>query len=326
MIARLQAALVGAALMLALVAGLWVGHAHGVPAGAATALAVLALPAAVITLECLLAWHVNAKDEFGRADPQQWWRAWRGELACAARVFAWWQPFRSRTCHDQLPSEAVGRRGLILVHGYACNRGLWNGWLERLRLMPIATIAVNLEPAFGTIEQCTAPIDAAAARLRAHTGQAPVIVAHSMGGLAVRQWLRDLVARGDDPAHAVAHVVTLGTPHRGTWLARFGYTANGRQMRLDGEWLQALAVHEQAGAATRVPFTCWYSACDNIVFPASTATLPHACNRPLHGVAHLAMVQAEPVFQDVLRLVHSEPDGTDPCAAASGRSPAASSR
>ncbi|RYF38882.1 MAG: permease, partial [Comamonadaceae bacterium] len=36
-------------------------------------------------------------------------------------------------------------------------------------------------------------------------------------------------------------------------------------------------------------FTCWYSNCDNIVFPTSTAQLQGADNRFVDGVAHVQM-------------------------------------
>ena len=77
-------------------------------------------------------------------------------------------------------------------------------------------------------------------RVTAATAQPPMLVCHSMGGLAARAWLRDA-----DPAR-VHRIVTIGTPHRGTWLARFGRTVNGRQMRMGGEWLRKLE-GERAG-------------------------------------------------------------------------------
>ena len=64
-------------------------------------------------------------------------------------------------------------------------------------------------------------------------------------------------------------------------------TRNSRQMRQLSGWLQAMSALETAGHAARC--TCFYSHCDNIVFPASTATLSGADNRHLPGVAHVHM-------------------------------------
>ena len=58
-------------------------------------------------------------------------------------------------------------------------------------------------------------------------------------------------------------------------------------MRLGGEWQNQLDNEMPAGRHSL--FTCWYSNCDNIVFPASTAGLPGADNRLVQGVAHVQM-------------------------------------
>ena len=87
-------------------------------------------------------------------------------------------------------------------------------------------------------------------------------------------------------------------------------------MRLDGDWVQALATGEPAQRARL--FTCFYSHCDNIVFPASAATLPGADNRHLRGTAHVHMLRHPAVLAEVLRLLGFE-GGFQP--AANSRSP-----
>jgi triacylglycerol lipase len=241
----------------------------------------------------LLAW-TRGDDPSPPASAGQFVRAWWGEVVSAPRVFCWRQPFRSRAQADHLPAQAQGRRGVLLVHGFVCNRGFWNPWMQRLRAADVPFIAVNLEPVFGSIDDYVPTLEAAARRLRESTGLAPLVVAHSMGGLAVRAWLRG------DPS-AAHHVITIGTPHRGTWLARFGLTLNGHQMRLaDNAWLGALPGDEAAFAGR---YTCFYSHCDNIVFPPSTATLPGADNRHVPGTAHVHLAFQETVFNEVWRWV-----------------------
>ena len=97
----------------------------------------------------------------------------------------------------------------------------------------------------------------------------------------------------------VRHVVTIGTPHRGTWLANFAFATNAWEMKLDSEWQHALIRREPAYRYAL--FTCLYSRCDNIVFPVSTGTLPAADNRQLPGVAHVHMARQEVIFQEILR-------------------------
>jgi hypothetical protein len=218
--------------------------------------------------------------------------AWWGEVVTGLRVFGWRQPFRSNAISDYL-SAAYGKRGVVLVHGFVCNRGLWNPWMRRLRDAGVPYVAINLEPVFGSIERYAALVDRAVERVAAATGVPPVVVAHSMGGLAVRAWLRE-------PAHAarVHSVLTIATPHAGTALARFGFSKNTRQMRPGSPWLQALQRVEARSA--RPPFTCYFSHCDNIVLPASHAMLPGATNHHVPGIAHVHLAFHAPILDDVL--------------------------
>ncbi len=250
---------------------------------------VLGGHALVLGLEFIGLSLQHGSDPAPRASAAQLLRAWWGESLSAPWVFCWRQPFRSRARPDFLPA-APGRTGVLLVHGYVCNRGLWNGWLQRLHAQGVPCVAVNLEPVFGGIDDYVPRLEAAVRRLEAATGCAPVAVAHSMGGLALRAWW---AAEGS--SDRLAHAFTLGTPHHGTWLARFAFSRNARQMRQGSRWLQSLATREPA--ARRARFTCFYSHADNIVFPASTATLPGADNRHLEAVAHVHMVEHDTPWQ-----------------------------
>ena len=246
------------------------------------ALVPLALFWLVMAVEFVLMHHLNRRDGALRARTGQVVRAWWAEVWVALVVFCWRQPFRHKAVADWLPAQATGRRGVVLVHGFMCNRGLWLPGQGPLRAQGHAHVAVNLEPVMGSIDDYAAIIEDAVLRVTAATGMAPVLLCHSMGGLAARAWLR---------AHAadarVHRILTLGTPHGGTWLGRFSRAVNGRQMSLAGDWVKTLLHAEPQGRAQR--FVCWYSNCDNIVFPASTAMLAGADNRFLDGPAHVEM-------------------------------------
>ncbi|WP_343051219.1 esterase/lipase family protein [Pseudaquabacterium terrae] len=264
----------------------------------ATALLILLPHAPVLAAEFLLLAAFGDHRPAPRPTPGALLRAWLGEVLWGIQTFGWRQPFRADAEPDHLPqqtSAAAPRRGLLLVHGFVCNRGLWNPWMRRLRAADVPFIAVTLEPAFGSIDDYAESIDAAVRRLQSTTGAPPLIVAHSMGGLAVRRWLQRSEAH-----RCCAGVVTIGSPHHGTWLARFAFSHNGRQMRRGSRWLAALA---DGPAAAAVPFTCYYGHCDNIVFPAATATLPGADNRHLPGLAHVHLLSSPTVFTEVMNRV-----------------------
>ena len=218
-------------------------------------------------------WALFIPDRRSRlqAPPLSWLRG-GAKSSLGLRVFAWRQPFRANAESDALP-PTPNRRGVLFVHGFVCNRGLWNPWMQQLRRNGTPFIAINLEPVLGPIDRYVQGIDVAIARLELATHCPPIIVAHSMGGLAVRAWLRDCA--GD---HRVHSVITIGTPHAGTLMARFALSANTRQMREGNRWLRALAATESR--ERRSLFTCYFGHCDNIVFPARNAMLEDADQSP----------------------------------------------
>ncbi len=299
MLARLQQFTTLGGLLLALTWAVlcWrAGHAAWALGGAALIVGGYALVLALEFVFLGLAHGTN--DPTPRATAAQRFAAWWMEVCAAPRVFCWRQPFHSRRIPDHLPPAAQGRRGVLLVHGFVCNRGLWNPWLEQLHAAGTPFVAVNLEPVFGSIDDYIAPIEDAMRRLEGCTGQAPVVVAHSMGGLALRRWWAE---NGDHGR--VHHAITIGTPHHGTWLARFAMSRNARQMQQHSPWLATLAAREPPGRAQR--FTCFYSHCDNIVFPPATATLPGADNRHLEGQPHVHMADRPEPWQALQRALQT---------------------
>lgn len=263
-------------------------------------LAIVLGHAVFLAAEFLLLRWVSRTDTTAPPTWLELLQAWLCESWTAPQVFFWRQPFRSQALPDQLlpPAAVPGRRGVVFVHGFFCNRGFWNPWLARLQGTGHAFVALNLEPVLGSIDDYVPAIDGAVQRVTQATGMAPLLVCHSMGGLAARAWLKHCKAEA-----RVHHVVTLGTPHRGTWLARFGHGHNGRQMRMLSDW-QAQLDHGMP-AHRHTLFTCWYSSSDNIVFPASTATLPGAENRLLRGVAHVQLAFVPQVMDATLGLLNS---------------------
>ena len=252
----------------------------------------------VLGLEFLLVRQINKTDPTPPATAGELFSAWIGEALVAPRIFCWHQPFRASAVPDNLNAGSVvkGQRGVVFIHGFLCNRGFWNPWLQQLQGRGHAYVALSLEPVFGSIDDYTPQIEAAVQQVSMATGMAPLLVCHSMGGLAARAWLQNM--RADARVH---HIVTIGTPHRGTWLARFSHGLNGQQMRLASSWQAGL--DHQAPDKRPALFTCWYSSSDNIVLPASTATLPGADNRLVCGKAHVQMAFAPQLVSATLALL-----------------------
>jgi triacylglycerol esterase/lipase EstA (alpha/beta hydrolase family) len=171
---------------------------------------------------------------------------------------------------------------VLLLHGYGCNSGYWAHLAPLLDAARISHATVDLEPVAGDIDGYVPLVEHAVRELQAAAGAHKVaIVAHSMGGLVARAWMR---VHGTAP---VARVITLGTPHHGTALARFGLGQNAFQMRDDSAWLRALASNEDA--AVRALVTSVYTHHDNIVSPQESSRLEGARNLEFGGVGHVAL-------------------------------------
>lgn len=299
MLARLQKIITLALLAAAL--GWLFYFRHNSPALAVTGFLIIALGyTAFLAVEFIFLRFVNRADPAPQATVFELLSAWMGESLVAPQVFCWRQPFRSKTIPDNLAAGPItrGKRGVVFIHGFFCNRGFWNPWLKRLQGSGHAFVAVNLEPIFGSIDDYTPEIDAAVRQVTHATGLAPLMVCHSMGGLAARAWLQTMKAEA-----RVHHVVTIGTPHSGTWLARFGHGKNGMQMRLASDW--HIGLNHGMPEGRHALFTCWYSTADNIVFPASTATLQGADNRLLRAKAHVQMAFAPQVVDATLAMLQT---------------------
>ncbi|UIN23126.1 esterase/lipase family protein [Herbaspirillum frisingense] len=127
-------------------------------------------------------------------------REFRATMLCSS----WAMPFLR---FDQFSYPDTTSLPVLLIHGYGCNSGYWRWMSLELRQAHITHYALDMEPVFGSIDEYAPLVHAAVQRVLAETGQKKiVIVAHSMGGLAARAYLRD---HGCD---RVARVITLARP------------------------------------------------------------------------------------------------------------------
>lgn len=145
---------------------------------------------AILLLQFTAMRSITADDATPKPRAAELIRAWAGETLTVLRIFYWRQPYCSSAEPDFLPGQGNGKRGVVFIHGFFCNRGLWTHWLTKLRHRGHPFIALNLRPEFGSIDEYAGMIDHAVDSLQRLTGQAPVLVCHSMGGLAARAWLR----------------------------------------------------------------------------------------------------------------------------------------
>src|SRR5688572_28514074 len=142
-VARIQQILT---LSLATLAGSWFGFAAAHISTTAAILGTLAIlfgHAGILALEFILLERYGSESVVRRPTFPGMLRAWSSEVFRASVVFGWSQPWRSTAVPDWLPR--LRRTGVVLVHGFFCNRAFWNPWMTRLRAAEIPYVAINLE-------------------------------------------------------------------------------------------------------------------------------------------------------------------------------------
>jgi pimeloyl-ACP methyl ester carboxylesterase len=137
------------------------------------------------------------------------------------------------------PMEDDGARPIVFVHGLGGHRGNFLPMRAFLALCGRKrTYAIALDsskPMEESAEDLRRFIDELFEKNALLPGSQIDVVGHSMGGLVARLAIDDEVTRS-----RVHTLVTLGTPHSGTYAARYGATRNLLDLRPDSAVMQRL--------------------------------------------------------------------------------------
>lgn len=190
---------------------------------------------------------------------------------------------------------------LILIHGLAGTSGNFapmRVWLSRHRPRPVHVFDYRAYgDMFPAAEAFGDWLDEVASL---YDEDVPFeILAHSMGGLITRLALRDT-----QRAKRISHVVTLGTPHQGTRLARLGASTFLRQLRVDSDVFQALEAAETSPLP--YPLTSIWTERDILVLPAFNATLPGYPAYAMHQSTHLSWLLHPHMIDEVFSILDAK--------------------
>lgn len=175
------------------------------------------------------------------------------------------------------------------------------GWSES------RVVSLSFRNPVGSNQDHAREIDQAVRTLKTLTGSHQVdVVAHSMGGLALRHYLRV-----GETADSVRRAVFLATPHRGSAAAVLAWGDGGREMVPGSEFLMGLnngppVPHGVEALAIRTPV-------DLRVIPASSARLAGEGveNLEICCPSHNALVDDEETFLEILRFLQDGPAGEE---------------
>lgn len=129
------------------------------------------------------------------------------------------------------------------------------------------------------------------------------IVAHSIGGVMIREVLR----QHPDLASSVHRIVTLGSPHDGTAVVRWiKFGPVYKILALDSPYLQELGdFRTLAPRATATTIATWH---DLVVYPVPTCHLEGARHVTLDKISHLGLMTEERALDEVERAFASPLD------------------
>ncbi|HVA61241.1 MAG TPA: alpha/beta fold hydrolase [Mycobacteriales bacterium] len=203
--------------------------------------------------------------------------------------------------------EAAGTP-ILLIHGIMDNRSVFTLLQRGLSRRGFGRVRTLNYQVF------THDIRSAARRLAAEVEQLAVdsgherihVIGHSLGGLIARYYVQRL--GGDERVHTV---VTLGSPHAGTQLARLAPGRLLRQLRPDSDVIAELA---EPAPGCRTRFVAFWTDLDGVILPKHSARIDHpdlaARNIFVRGVGHLSMPIHRQVIHEICStLAHLDSDG-----------------
>ncbi len=193
------------------------------------------------------------------------------------------------------------RTPVVLVHGLGGSRGAW--WPMRLYLHAHGRrrlYAFGYEG--GSIEEHAGALAGFVSRVLAVTGEERVdIVAHSLGGIIARFAIQRMGL-----APHVRTLVTLATPHQGTYAAHYANTDLTRPLRPQSDVIRDLNADDFS--ALGVDLVCVCSDRDIYVVPPQNMAHPSGRVMTVNGVSHSQHLISTRVFRLVARTLDEADD------------------
>ena len=206
---------------------------------------------------------------------------------------------RKPACGAKKEGGAFTLPPLILIHGLYNNAGAWLYLAKRLRKEGYWVSSYVYSSFFTASEAIVQGLEEHIGMVERQTGQRPVLIGHSLGGLLARMWLGKDAASG-----RVQGLITLGTPHGGSKLAALAFGALAKSLKPDGALITALG---EAPPIQEVPCTSLVSPEDEAVLPAGSLIPPQGWRMrltpPLPHFAMLFSPRAAVILLEELRRI-----------------------
>jgi len=175
-------------------------------------------------------------------------------------------------------------RPVILVHGLADTSAKLRKMADYLRSLGWTVYSPTLTPSNGAVglDQLAKQLEGYIAE---HCGKSQPIdlVGYSMGGIISRYYVQRLGG-----SRRVRHLVTISSPHHGTWMGYMLGNPGARQMRPNSDFLNDL--NRNTDALKQIRFTSIWTPLDLMIIPANSSHMDFGEEDIIWMPAHPLMV------------------------------------
>lgn len=197
---------------------------------------------------------------------------------------------------------ATPHQPILFVHGWNSNSSTWTTMINSFKSAGYTDAELtNWSYDYSRSNTVTAQdIATKVDQIRTSTGWDTInIVAHSMGSLSSRYYLKNLggTAKVDD-------WVSLGGPNHGTDTANFCLQTSCKEMRIGSTFLTSLNAGDETPGTTTT-YQTWWSPCDTVINPDSSVPVSGGVNTQTACISHSALHEDATVFGQVRTAVES---------------------
>lgn len=196
------------------------------------------------------------------------------------------------------PSLATKPIPVLLVPGYA--EPSWYfmyGIYRDLKKAGYAVEGLNLFPNFASAEEQALKVKAKAeAMMKQYGSQKIHLVVHSFGGLISRHYIQNMGGSA-----VVDQLVTIATPHLGTYAAFLGPGESAVQLRPESAFLKKL--NAQGFAYPPVKYTSIWSNLDEIVLPPKHSIMPDSQVFYVPWTGHLTIMFSQRTYTAIRQVL-----------------------
>ncbi len=198
-----------------------------------------------------------------------------------------------------LVPKTVSHDPILFVHGYARTSQDWNGMIAQFKAAGWTNAEIYtfdygvLQSNVNIADDIKVKVD----NILATTSATKVdIIAHSMGSLSTRYYIKNLGGDGKVDAW-----VSLGGPNHGTTTANDCGFSPCIELRPGSTFLTALNSGDETPGGVR--YGTWWSPADQTILPNNSVLLTGATNNQTSAIGHLNLISDVTVYNQVRAFI-----------------------